>query len=380
MSLWGHLEERFGSERPRKLLALDGGGIRGVLTLEILAEIERKLAAKTGLKCLGDYFDYIGGTSTGAIIAAGLSIGMTAAELLQFYREAGVSMFEKNALLKRLKSFYTDEPLAAKLQGIFRDKDGGHSDLTSERLLCLLLVVTRNMTTDSPWPVSSNPFAKYNDLARPDCNRRIPLWQLVRASTAAPVFFPPEILNWDPKDPNKSFVFVDGGMTPYNNPAFLLFRMGTQPAYRLNWKTGEQNLLLVSVGTGAAPGVTGAVERNLAGNMLNLPSELMYGIQVDQDINCRTFGRCVYGSEIDREMGNLVLPDQSPAQDHGRFFRYVRYNADLSQKGLDALGLSNIEATAVQKMDAVDQIENLSCVGQAVAKNEVAIEHFGSFA
>jgi hypothetical protein len=377
MNSWGHLEQRFGTERPRKLLALDGGGIRGVLSLEILAEIERKIAAKTGINRLGDYFDYIGGTSTGAIIAAGLSIGMSAAELLDFYREAGVSMFEKSALLKRLKSFYTDEPLKAKLQGIFREKDGTHANLTSERLRGLLLVVTRNMSTDSPWPISSNPFAKYNDQARPDCNRRIPLWQLVRASTAAPVFFPPEILNWDPNDPNKSFVFVDGGLTPYNNPAFLLFRMATQPAYRLNWKTGEQNLLLVSVGTGAAAGVTDAVDRNLFGNMQSLPSELMYGIQVEQDINCRTFGRCVYGSEIDREMGNLVLPAETP--DHGRSFRYVRYNADLSQKGLDDLGLNDIEAAAVQKMDAVGQINNLSRVGQAVAQKEVSIDHFGSF-
>src|SRR6266567_1337799 len=76
LSIWGHLEQRFGTERPRKLLALDGGGIRGVLSLEILAEIERTIAAKTGVTRLGDYFDYIGGTSTGAIIAAGLSIGM----------------------------------------------------------------------------------------------------------------------------------------------------------------------------------------------------------------------------------------------------------------------------------------------------------------
>ena len=311
MSSWGHLEERFGTERPRKLLALDGGGIRGVLSLEILAEIERKIADKTGIKRLGDYFDYIGGTSTGAIIAAGLSIGMSAAELLDFYREAGVSMFEKNALLKRLKSFYTDEPLKVRLQGIFREKNGDQASLTSERLRCLLLVVTRNLTTDSPWPISSNPFAKYNNPERKDCNRLIPLWQLVRASTAAPVFFPPEVLNWDPDDPGKSFVFVDGGLTPYNNPAFLLYRMATQPAYRLNWKTGEENLLLVSVGTGAAAGATDAVERNLFGNMQNLPSELMYGIQVEQDINCRTFGRCVHGSEIDREMGNLVLPAET---------------------------------------------------------------------
>lgn len=377
MSSWGHLEKRFGTEQPRKLLALDGGGIRGVLSLEILAEMERKIADKTGIKRLGDYFDYIGGTSTGAIIAAGLSIGMSAAELLDFYREAGVSMFEKNALLKRLKSFYTDEPLKVRLQGIFREKNGDQASLTSERLRCLLLVVTRNLTTDSPWPISSNPFAKYNDPERKDCNRLIPLWQLVRASTAAPVFFPPEILNWDPDDSNKTFVFVDGGLTPYNNPAFLLFRMATQPAYRLNWKTGEQNLLLVSVGTGAAAGVTDAVERNLFGNMQNLPSELMYGIQVEQDINCRTFGRCVYGSEIDREMGNLVLPAETP--DHGRSFRYVRYNADLSQKSLNDLGLSDIEAAAVQKMDAVGQIDNLSRVGKAVAQKEVSIEHFGAF-
>ncbi len=377
LSIWGHLEQRFGTERPRKLLALDGGGIRGVLSLEILAEIERAIAAKTGLTRLGDYFDYIGGTSTGAIIAAGLSIGMTAAELLQFYREAGVSMFEKSALLKRLKSFYTDEPLAAKLQGIFRERDGQHADLTSERLRCLLLVVTRNMTTDSPWLISSNPLAKYNDLGRPDCNRRIPLWQLVRASTAAPVFFPPEILNWDPRDPSKSFVFVDGGLTPYNNPAFLLFRMATQPAYRLNWKTGEQSLLLVSVGTGAAAGVTDAVERNIAGNILNLPSELMYGIQVEQDINCRTFGRCVYGSEIDRELGNLVVPPETP--DRGRFFSYLRYNAGLSQESLNALGLGDIEAAAVQKMDAVGQIDNLSRIGQTVAKKEVSIDDFRPF-
>jgi hypothetical protein len=66
-------------------------------------------------------------------------------------------------------------------------------------------------------------------------------------------FFPPETLNRDPGDPGKSFIFQDGGITPYNNPAFLLFRMATQPAYRLEWKTGEQRLLLVSVGTGMAP-------------------------------------------------------------------------------------------------------------------------------
>ena len=306
---------------------------------------------------------------------------MSAEELLEFYRESGEAMFEKTFLLERLKSFYKDEPLARKLKAIFHDGNGQPADLTSDRLRCLLLVVTRNWTTDSPWPISTNPLAKYNDLSRPDSNLRIPLWQLVRASTAAPVFFPPEVIQWDPADPRKTFVFVDGGITPYNNPAFLLFRMATQPPYRLNWPTGERNLLLVSVGTGAAPSETAATNRDILGNLKSLTSELMYGIQVDQDINCRTFGRCAHGAEIDREMGNLVLPgigNDPGGGDHGKLFRYVRYNADLSQRGLVALGLGNIPSAAVQQMDAVDQIDNLRSVGRAVAK-EVELSHFGFF-
>ena len=57
---------------PRKLLALDGGGIRGVITLEVLTEIEKQLQVQFGRNedfVLADYFDYIAGTSTGAIIA-----------------------------------------------------------------------------------------------------------------------------------------------------------------------------------------------------------------------------------------------------------------------------------------------------------------------
>lgn len=390
MTTWPeHLAPRFATERPRKLLALDGGGIRGVLTLEILAEMERQLAAETGVARLGDYFDYIGGTSTGSIIAAGLAIGMSAQELLDFYEKFGRQMFEPTALFERItslvSSLYQDEPLAAKLKEIFHEvgDQTKPADLTTKRLRSLLLVVTRNMSTDSAWPISTNPFAKYNELSRPDCNLRIPLWQLVRASTAAPVFFPPEVLRWDPSDPKKTFVFVDGGITPYNNPAFLLYRMATQPAYRLNWKTGEQNLLIISVGTGNAPSNTSATSRNVVGNLQHLPSELMAGIQVDQDINCRTFGRCVHGAEIDREIGSMVLSEeeeQAGANGQGRFFRYARYNADLSQKGIDALGFAGVSSAAVQQLDAVDQIGNLRKIGAAVAQRELNVKkHFGPF-
>jgi patatin-like phospholipase/acyl hydrolase len=271
------------------MLALDGGGIRGLITLGILEQIEKLLQPK-GFQKLCEYFDYIAGTSTGAIIAAGLARGLSVSDLIQFYKDCGAEMFEPSRLVERIKFFYAADPLKEKLKEVF----GSATNLDPDYLKCLLLIVTKNVTTDSPWPISSNPDAKYNDPAREDCNLRIPLWQLVRASTAAPLFFPPEIVQWHPNDPAKTFVFCDGGVTPHNNPSFLVYRMSTEPAYRLNWKTGEENLLLISVGTGAAEqlGATAAApNKNIFSNFKGLPVGLMYGIQVDQDINCRTIGR-----------------------------------------------------------------------------------------
>src|SRR6478609_8007061 len=98
MSVWGPLQQRYETPQPRKILSLDGGGIRGVLTLEILLELEKQL--KEALNAndnfrLSDFFDYIGGTSTGAIIAAGLSLGKSAKEMLDFYEQKGEAMFDK---------------------------------------------------------------------------------------------------------------------------------------------------------------------------------------------------------------------------------------------------------------------------------------------
>src|SRR5882724_10225060 len=301
---WRSLRGRYQEDRPHRMLALDGGGIRGLITLGILERIEKVVNDKTGKK-LGEYFNYIAGTSTGAIVAAGISRGLEVADLIEFYRSSGKQMFDHARLIERIKYLYTADPLKAQLQNVF----GHDTTLEPDNLKCLLLVVTKNVTTDSAWPISSNPDAKYNNPDRKDCNLMIPLWQLVRASTAAPVYFPPEVVQWDKTDQSNTFVFVDGGVTPYNNPAFLLYRMATEPAYKLNWKKGEGNLLIVSVGTGAAEslGATAASpNKNIVSTVAGLPGELMYGIQVDQDINCRTVGRCTFGAHMDREIMDLV--------------------------------------------------------------------------
>jgi patatin-like phospholipase/acyl hydrolase len=199
MSTWGLLAARYENQQPRKMLSLDGGGIRGVLTLEILSQLEKQLkieSKKDDSFRLSDFFDYFGGTSTGAIIAAGLSVGMSVQQLLDFYKEKGEAMFDQAFLLKRVKYFYNEGPLMKELKNTFGD---GDISLESGKFKSLLLVVTMNRTTDSPWPISNNPDAKYNDRNRPDCNLQIPLYQLVRASTAAPAYFKPETLQWDSK-------------------------------------------------------------------------------------------------------------------------------------------------------------------------------------
>ena len=126
MSIWGPLQQRYETSQPRKILSLDGGGIRGVLTLEILLELETQLRVALNADekfVLADYFDYIGGTSTGAIIAAGLSLGKSAQEMLDFYQQKGEAMFDKAFLLKRVKYFYNDGPLLQELKVCLQHND-----------------------------------------------------------------------------------------------------------------------------------------------------------------------------------------------------------------------------------------------------------------
>lgn len=373
------LVERITAPGPKRLLAIDGGGIRGVLALEILARIEMLLGKGRPEFRLGQYFDYIAGTSTGAIIAAGLARGMAVAEIMTFYLDAGAQMFARASLLERLKYKFKDEPLARKLKEVF----GARTALGSPSLESMLLLVLRNATTDSPWPISSNPFAKYNDPARPDCNLNLPLWQLIRASTAAPTYFPPEVIEVGPRQ----FVFVDGGVTMYNDPAFQLFLMATidrywplAPAGKRGWATGRDRMLLVSVGTGTSSGARSGLdpdEMNLLFNVSSIPGALMYAALNEQDLLCRVFGDCLAGDTIDRELGDLI-GSAGPLAAQDKLFTYVRYNAELSAEGLARLGCQDVVPADVQRLDAVESIPQLRKVGREAAR-AVLPAHFAAF-
>jgi hypothetical protein len=320
---------------------------------------------------LADYFDYVAGTSTGAIIAAGLARGMRVDELRELYAQHGEEMFDRASLLRQYRYKYDSTRLQALLQRTL----GADVTLGDARLRTLLMMVLRNATTDSPWPLSNTPGAAYNQLGRSDNNLDLPLWQLVRASTAAPTFFPPEQIQVG----RHPFVFVDGGVTMYNNPAFQLFLMATLPVYGLGWPTGEDRLLLVSVGTGIAPKADDHLrpdQMNLLFNASSVPAALMAAALHQQDMLCRVLGRCRYGAALDREIGDLI---GVATMLEPRMFTYLRYNAELTRQGLTALGLSGINPQDVQRLDSVAHIGDLQRVGMKAAQTCVDRRHFDGF-
>jgi uncharacterized protein len=396
---------------PRKLLSLDGGGIRGLITIEILAKIESILRrqSRNPALVLSDYFDYIAGTSTGAVIGTLLALGKPVDEIRRIYLDCGRMMFDKSTILGRLKDLgkglpfgddlvagadlvgyyakrwagereayakYPDKPLADKLKELV---GGDDTTLASDDLRTLLLLVLSNASTDSPWPLSNNPRAKYNDPGRANSNSRFPLWQVVRASTAAPTYFPPqEISVGGEKFP---FVFVDGGVTSYNNPAFQLFLQATLEPYGVMWPVAEKKMLLVSLGTGLHPNVQQGLRRadlHAVAAISTATEALFNAAMYQQDVLCRVFGRCLSGDALDREVGDLI-GTKGPA-DPSRLFTYVRYNAMLTAEGLAALGLSGIDPANVQSLDSVEHMKELQEVGRAVAEAKVRPEHFAGFA
>lgn len=361
---------------PRRILALDGGGIRGVLSLEILAGIERGLRRHHGDDLvLGDWFDYIGGTSTGAVIATGLALGMPVGDLIGKYRSLGEKSFSRSFAPHR--ALYRDEPLRDQLETVF----GTGRTLGDPELRTLLLMVLHNTATGSAWPLSNCTWAKYNRadrylLASPDRNLDLSLVELLRGSTAAPVYFPSQRIDVG----GREFVFQDGGITPFNNPALLLFLMATLPEYGLEWPAAEDRLLIVSVGTGAAPA---AHERLLARqvglffNARNLTSVFMNGASVGQDLLCRTLGCCRFGEPLDSEVGDR---NDVTGVAGTNLFSYVRYNASLTDDYLDDLGFTGERRQKrIRRLDGVKAIPDLQAIGRRVAGNVDVDEHFRGF-
>jgi predicted acylesterase/phospholipase RssA len=363
--------------QPKRILALDGGGLRGMLSLGILKTIESTL--RTSLKAgddfrLAHYFDLIAGTSTGAIIAAALAKGLSVDQILTEYRQLGKDVFRKSLLRDGLlRAKYDDDKLVAGLQRVF----GATTKLGDPALITGLMVMTKRLDSGSPWPISNNPDGQYYASREGGVigNSEYPLWQVVRASTAAPSFFESEpitIIEQAGQKPVKG-EFVDGGVSPFNNPALQAMMYATLKGYRIGWPTGADRLLVVSVGTGAADP---KVERsNLAGlHAVNSLKALMEDCSSLQETLLQWMSSSPRARRIDSEIGNLA-DDLIGGQ---ALLSYQRYNVELSPQALRPLApkLSDKQIASLSEMDAPENMETLFEVGQLLAEREVRAADF----
>lgn len=252
-TLFEHLSPDTGTKR---ILALDGGGVKGVLTLGMLKALEQELRARAGgdeAFRLSDYYDLIGGTSTGAIIASGLALGLSVDALIELYMRIGPDVFGRTAGDGVfLQSRFDSKKLRRALQSVLTTKTLGSEDLKTG-----LAIHAKRIDTGSAWVVTNHPLGAYYDPSSGSGvfpNKRYRLTDLVLASAAAPTFFDEVTIDieFDEKRrPIRKGYFVDGAVSANNNPSMQLLMLALEPSYRFGWKRGADALMMTSMGTGA---------------------------------------------------------------------------------------------------------------------------------
>lgn len=181
----------------RKILSIDGGGIKGVFAAQFLADIEDEYKIQ-----MCNYFDIITGTSTGAIIACGLSLGIPARKILELYLEKGEYIFSGNKLLGTLRSItnskYKNTNLKTCLKEVFEDKLLGESKTR-------LLIPSFNLETGN---VEIFKTSHHDNYIR---DYKMKFIDVLLSTTAAPTYFPA----YDFKNRGR---YIDGGVGA-NNPS-----------------------------------------------------------------------------------------------------------------------------------------------------------------
>jgi predicted acylesterase/phospholipase RssA len=372
------------SNKPKRILALDGGGIRGLLTAGLLQRVEDLLRARAGgdpAFRLSDYFDLIGGTSTGSIIAAGLSLGMTAAEVRDSYFTLGNATFKRSLLrIGAVRQKYDAENVATALKSLFKDRTLASGDFKTG-----LMVMSKRLDTGSPWPLSNNPAAHYfslRDSSTTVPNGEYPLWKVVRASTAAPYYFGPEkivIKTGDTKRDLKGVTgeFVDGGVSPNNNPSLALVLMATIKGYEFNWEMGADKLLVVSLGTGrksANVGVSEGFEATSLAHAMRALASVMDDCGDLVETTMQWISQSPTAREIDRELGKV-----EPASGAAPRLSYLRYNVTFEGDWFrEHLGLDWAEkdVVALAAMDEPANMPKLDEIGKLAGTKLIKDEHF----
>ncbi|MEZ8142870.1 CBASS cGAMP-activated phospholipase [Enterovibrio sp. FF113] len=228
-----------------RILSLNGGGVRGLYTISVLAEFERILAKGDESYSIAEHFDLIAGTSIGGLLALGLADGKTARELESKMREHASTIFPaRENLPKFLWKAWKG------CRAVFGHRYNGENiskavaDIVGENrkirhLQRRILVPTVNVTTGKPLFVKTchNPRFTRDD--------RLHLVDVARATSAAPTYFKPHYIQ------ELNAYFVDGGLVA-NNPSYVAYHEAVTDLKEEFNIQSEDQIYVLNVGTMAS--------------------------------------------------------------------------------------------------------------------------------
>lgn len=284
----------------KKILSIDGGGVRGIIPAMLLAELE----AQTG-KPVAELFDLVVGTSTGGILALGLVAPdeqnptqprYTAEQFLGFYLEESHQIFDKSLFFKITRGIFTRRYHARALEKSLKKYFG--QTMLSE---ALEHVVIPSYEIHGRFTA----FFKSRDIRIKKIEKDVLMRDVARAASAAPTYFIPKKIQAYP-----GFSFIDGGVFA-NNPAMCAYAEAKEIF------SDDEELLIVSLGTGN-PQLTIEFGGVRSWGLLGWARPLWY-ILMDGS------------SDVVHHQLDHVLPDQGEAK------RYYRFQIELLEKGREKL-------------------------------------------
>jgi len=328
-------------EKKFTILSIDGGGIRGLIPAKVLSELEQELKLKNPNKPLYEYFDLICGTSTGAILAIAIALGIPASELVKFYREHAQLIFPRWYLkvLPRksravITSIYSNRNLRKKLKEIYTEANGGKTPLVND------------LKTRVCIPVFNGSDGQINVIKtkhREDYFRdyRLPAHEVALSSSSAPIYFPPHTFSFSNEfGEGVNVNMIDGGIFA-NNPSLIGILEATE---KLNYDFA--NIRLLSLGTGKGKHIIKSSWKPKDIWYWLFPKPRLLDIILDSQAQMT-------------EQYILFLKRVAEKKDNE--FGYLRIQHDL--------GGETIDLNASSKKD----IQRLESIGDELAKNHLAL-------
>lgn len=227
------------------VLSIDGGGIRGMIPAIVLAEMEQELKKTHPDKALYEHFDLICGTSTGAILAIAIALGIPAIDLVKFYKENASLIFPRwflKVLPRKVRavitSIYGNKQLRKKLFEVYSSANGGKPPLMND-LKTRICVPAFN---GNDGRINVLKTKHHNDYTR---DYKLPAHDVALSSASAPVYFPPHSFNFENEYGSGTNVnMIDGGIFA-NNPSLIGILEATE---KLGYSF--EDIRLLSLGTG----------------------------------------------------------------------------------------------------------------------------------